>query len=60
MPSFSELREQIRAVLVNGVSSDPAAVEDALDRIMAAVDPLEKLAQEELNRFRSTFADLAR
>lgn len=60
MPSTSELRKQIRAVLVNGISSDPAAVQDALARIMAAVNPFERLAQEELERFRSTFADMAR
>lgn len=42
------------------VPTSPETVERALDRIMQAVDPFEQAAREELERFRETFADLAK
>lgn len=60
MPETAELREKIRQVLEEVAPADPEAVERALDRIMAAVDPFEQAAREELERFRATFAELAK
>ena len=60
MSETAELRDKIRQVLVGVVPAGSAAVEEALDRIMEGVDTFERLAQEELSRFRDTFAELAK
>lgn len=60
MPETAEIREKIRRVLEDVLPAGPEAVEQALDRIMEAVDPFERIAREELDRFRDTFAELAR
>jgi uncharacterized protein YaaN involved in tellurite resistance len=60
MLDTAELRQRIRQVLQDVVPADPETVERALDRIMEAVDPFEQAAREELERFRETFAELAR
>jgi hypothetical protein len=58
MPETAELRQKIRQVLEEVWGTE--SVERALDRIMEAVDPFEKAAREELERFRETFAELAK
>jgi hypothetical protein len=60
MPETAELRQKIRQVLEEVVPAGPETVERALDRIMEAVDPFEQAAREELERFRETFAELAK
>lgn len=60
MPETVELRQKIRQVLEEIVPADPETVERALNRIMEAVDPFEQAAREELERFRETFAELAK
>lgn len=60
MNETAELREKIRQVLEDVVSSEPQVINDALNRIMDVVDPFQQLAREELERFRSTFAELAK
>jgi hypothetical protein len=60
MPETVEIREKIRQVLEAFVPAGPEAVEQALDRIMETVDPFERIAREELERYRETFTELAR
>lgn len=60
MTSVTEMKGRIREVLEDALSSQTVTVDEALDRIMAFVDPFERMAQEELEAFRATFAELAR
>jgi hypothetical protein len=60
MSQTAEVRGKVREVLEDFRPGTPLAVEVALDRIMEVVDPFQQVASEELERYRSTFADLAR
>jgi hypothetical protein len=60
MNETADVKKKIRQVLEDVVSSDPQSVNAALDRIMEAIDPLQQLAREELERYSSTFAELAK
>ena len=60
MPETVELRKKIRQVLEEVVPASPETLERALDRIVEAVDPFEQAARKELERFRETFAALAK
>lgn len=60
MNETADVKKKIRQVLEDLVSSNPQSVDEALDRIMEAIDPFQKLAQEELERYSSTFAELAK
>ncbi|MGC2658536.1 MAG: hypothetical protein WA324_11320 [Bryobacteraceae bacterium] len=59
MNETADVKRKIRQVLED-VSSDQQSIDEALDRIMEAIDPLQQLAREELERYRSTFAELAK
>jgi hypothetical protein len=60
MADFSGLEAQIREVLQGAMPDDPQKVERTLIRILELVDPVAKAAREELDRYRSTFAELAK
>ena len=60
MGETQEVRQKIRQILEDVVPAEPQSVERALDRIMEVIDPFERAAREELERFRSTFAELAK
>jgi hypothetical protein len=60
MADHSQLREKIREVLEQEIPSDPEKIERAVNRILELVDPFERAVREELERFRSTFAELAK
>lgn len=60
MNETAEVREKIRQVLEDVVSSESHSVDQALDRIMDAIDRFRQLADEELERYRSSFAELAK
>jgi hypothetical protein len=60
MPETAELRQTIRHVLEDLLPERPEAVEQALGRIMEAVEPFQRIAREELERFREIFAELAK
>lgn len=56
----ADVKEKIRQVLEDVVASESHSIEQALDRIMEAIDPFRQIAQEELERYRSSFAELAK
>jgi hypothetical protein len=60
MVELKDMAEMIRKVLEHEMPGDPDRVERTVGRILEIVDPFEKAAREELERFRSTFAELAR
>ena len=60
MTQAAEVREKIRHVLEEVSQADPQIIDQALDRIMDVVDPFRQTAIEELERFRSTFTELAK
>jgi hypothetical protein len=60
MAEVNELANGIREILEQEMPGDLQRVERTVARILEIVDPFEKAAREELERFRSTFAELAR
>ena len=60
MPEQTELAERIRIVLELEMPGDAQKIQRTVNRILQILDPFERAAQEELERFRSTFADLAK
>jgi hypothetical protein len=60
MDESAEVREKVRQVLGDLVPDDPNKLETALERIIDVIDPFQQAAREELERFRSTFAELAK
>ncbi|HYP15410.1 MAG TPA: hypothetical protein VEQ63_15890 [Bryobacteraceae bacterium] len=55
-----ELEARIREVLQDEMPGDPDKIERAVHRLLELVNPFEKAAQEELDRYRVTFAELAK
>jgi hypothetical protein len=60
MDEAADVRQKIRQVLEDVVASESRSVDQALDRIMEAIDPFQRIAWEELERYRSSFAELAK
>ena len=60
MNETAEVRDKIRQVLEDLVPAEPQTVDRALDRIMEVIEPFRLIAREELERFRPTFAELAK
>lgn len=60
MSESAAIREQIRNILQQVIPNEPATQERTLDQIMQLVDPFQQLAREEMDRFRATFAELAK
>jgi hypothetical protein len=60
MAEVNELANGIREILEQEMPGDLQRVERTVARILEIVDPFEEAAREELERFRSTFAELAR
>ena len=56
----SELSEKIRRALEAELPADKQKVDRAVEPILDIVDPFQEAAREELERFRSTFAELAK
>jgi hypothetical protein len=50
----------LNKVLELEIPGDPQKVARTVERILQIADPFEKTAHEELERFRSTFAELAK
>jgi hypothetical protein len=59
MVELNELANGIRKILEHEMPGDPQRVERTVVRILEIVDPFEKAVREELERFRSTFVELA-
>ncbi len=57
--SEAETRARIREILKEAIA-DPQALDRVADRIMEAVSPFQSAAREELERYRATFAELAK
>jgi hypothetical protein len=60
MTALGELESQIREVLEEEMTGDSDQIERTLHRILQIVNPFEKAAREELERYRLTFAELAK
>lgn len=60
MAELSELQQRIREVLEDEMPGDPQKVERTVARLLKLVDPFQQAAREELERFRATFAELAK
>ena len=60
MAELTELEARIRKVLQDEMPGDAQKIERTVNKILQVVNPFEKAAQEELERYRSTFADLAK
>ena len=60
MADVAQLEAEIREVLQDEMAGDPDRIERTVHRILELVNPFEKAAQEELERYRSTFAELAK
>ena len=60
MGDRTRINEEIRLVLEDVLPNQPQSVDRALTRIMEIIDPVEKIAREELERYRETFAELAK
>ena len=60
MAELAELEVKIREVLQDELAGHPDKIERTVHRILELVNPFEKAAHEELERYRVTFAELAR
>ena len=60
MAELTELEARIREVLQDAMPGDPQKIDQTVNRILELVNPFEKAALEELERYRSTFAELAK
>jgi N-formylglutamate amidohydrolase len=60
MTETNELAKRIRKVLEDEMPEDKPKLDRTLERILEIVDPFQEAAREELDRFRSTFAELAK
>jgi len=58
--SETEARDRIREILQEAIPADTKKLEATIDRIMDVVSPLQAVAREEMERYRSTFAELAK
>jgi len=58
--SETEARDRIREILQEAIPADTKKLEATVDRIMDVVSPLQAVAREEMERYRSTFAELAK
>lgn len=56
----TQLEQAIREILRDEMPGDLQKVERAVRRIIEIVDPFERAAREELDRFRATFSELAK
>lgn len=60
MVGIAELEARIREVLRDEMAGDPDRIERTVHRILEFVSPFEQAAREELERYRVTFAELAK
>jgi len=58
--SETEARDRIREILQEAIPADTKKLEATIDRIMDVVSPFQAVAREEMERYRSTFAELAK